>query len=150
MPIRKQSYALRAIDFERFPVWEFALDEEGREGQDEATVRPYRRRGRLDPRSGMFVVRATFQFADGSSGTGYLTPPVQGNRSLGTLQPIVLTPRGQVGFWCGAMRPKRADLDRLYRRLRRRASEVFPCRFRSDVPLRGGAVEGTLAGFLYL
>ena len=40
MKIRKQVYQLTLDDLERTPVWEFALDEEVEEGQDEATVRP--------------------------------------------------------------------------------------------------------------
>ena len=40
MKIRKQVYELTVDDFTEFPVWEFALDEEGEENQDEATVRP--------------------------------------------------------------------------------------------------------------
>ncbi len=47
--IRKQVYELTVDDLDRHPVWEFALDEEGEEGQDEATVRPYEPQGVLDP-----------------------------------------------------------------------------------------------------
>ena len=54
--IRKQVYELTTEDLERHPVWEFALDEEGEEGQDEATVRPYELQGTLDPAEGMFVI----------------------------------------------------------------------------------------------
>ena len=45
--VRKQIYKLEHSDLDRFPAWEFALDEEGRAGQDEATVRPVEiRRGK--------------------------------------------------------------------------------------------------------
>ena len=57
MPVRKQVYELTMQDLERFAVWEFALDEEGNEGQDEATVRPWELAAPLDPAQGMFVVR---------------------------------------------------------------------------------------------
>src|SRR2546426_6168227 len=99
--IRKQVYLLTLADLEKYPVWEFALDEEGEEGQDEATVRPYEVSQALDPSHGMFVVRASFTFADGSKMDGYLTPPVQGNDTPGTLQPVIVTTAGQVGLWCG-------------------------------------------------
>jgi hypothetical protein len=56
MLIRKQVYDLRLEDFERHPVWEFALDEEGEEGQDEATVRPYSVAGPADSAEGTLVV----------------------------------------------------------------------------------------------
>ena len=40
--IRKQCCDLTAQDFERFPIWEFALDEEGRPGQDKLRCVPHR------------------------------------------------------------------------------------------------------------
>src|ERR1700735_3746644 len=63
--IRRQVYELTLADLERFPVWEFALDEEGEEGQDEATVRPYAASGALDAAAGMFIVRAKLTLSDG-------------------------------------------------------------------------------------
>src|SRR5262252_1978828 len=45
--VRKQVFDLTVEDLDRYPVWEFALDEEGDEGQDEATVRPYEPHGPL-------------------------------------------------------------------------------------------------------
>lgn len=91
MRIRKQVYHLTLEDFRKYPVWEFALDEENKEGQDEATVRPHQVTGPLDPSSGMFVVSARFSLADGSTGRGYLTPPVQGDSSIGTIQLHIIT-----------------------------------------------------------
>ena len=145
--IRKQVYELSVTDFERHPVWEFALDEEGEEGQDEATVRPFDSNEALDPGAGMFVVRAEFTLADGTILPGYLTPGVQGDRSMGTIQPIVLTPQGQVFFWYGVI-PLAADrLRQCYAKIGRQSGAVFPCRFKSTVELAGGPVAGTLGGF---
>ena len=56
--IRKAVSELSTRDLEAHPVWEFALDEEGQEGKDETTVRPYLLPDELDPSAGMFVVRA--------------------------------------------------------------------------------------------
>ena len=149
--IRKQVYGLSMSDFERSSVWEFALDEEGEEGQDEATVRPYRLNGALDPSEGMFVVRARFVLADGTLMQGYLTPPVQGESSLGTLQPIILTPHGQVSFWCGIIAPEPGDITASYAHLGKSSpSQVFPLRFEADVPLVGGALRGEVPGFIVL
>jgi hypothetical protein len=150
MKIRKQVYELNPDDLSKFPVWEFALDEEGEEGQDEATVRPYEVSGALDPSDGMFVVRASFTLADGSKLEGYLTPPVQGDDTIGTLQPIIVTARGQVGFWCGIRSPSPDELAQSYRSLGRDASRVFPVCFESQVELVGGPVRGSLAGFMVL
>ena len=149
--IRKQVYDLTPEDLGRHAVWELALDEEGEEGQDEATVRPYPLEGPLDPSSGMFIVRARLQLADGTQLRGYLTPPVQGASDLGTLQPVIVVDGGQVGFWCGMLPPEPAYLATSYARLgKATASAVFPARFESDVDLVGGPVSGELPGFLVL
>ena len=64
MKIRKQVHDLSVDDVRKFPVCEFALDEEGEEGQDEATVRPFEFSGALDPSDGPFIVRGVFTLAD--------------------------------------------------------------------------------------
>jgi hypothetical protein len=149
--VRKQVYDLTVADLEQHGVWEFALDEEGEEGQDEATVRPYKVHGPLDPAEGMFIVRARLSLADGTRLTGYLTPPVQGDSSLGTLQPAVVVAAGQVSFWCGMLEPEPAHIAASYARLgKSAASQVFPLRFASDVALIGGPITGELPGFMVL
>jgi hypothetical protein len=98
MKIRKQVYKLTVDDLREHPVWEFALDEEGEKGQDEATVRPFVSSGSVDPRAGMFVVRARFTLADGTPHVGYLTPG-DDPHDLGTIQPQIITEQGQVAGW---------------------------------------------------
>lgn len=146
--MRKQVYELTQQDFDQYPVWEFALDEETEEGQDEATVRPFQNKPPLNPSDGMFVVAASFALADGTKMNGYLTPGVQGDTSLGTIQPIILADSGQVMFWQGIRAPSSADLAESYAALGKTVDQVFPLKFASDVPLVGGRVEGTLDGFL--
>jgi hypothetical protein len=149
--LRKSVVDLTIGDFERFPVWEFALDEEGEEGQDETTVRPLPLSSDLDPSAGMFVVRARFRLADATEMAGHLTPPVQGDRSLGTLQPVIITAEGQVLFWWGSIEPPRSDIAASYRRLGKTLPrQVFPLEFSSDVPLIDGPLHGQLPGFLVL
>lgn len=149
--VRKSVSELSTGDLETHPVWEFALDEEGEEGQDETTVRPHVLAGELDPSAGMFVVRARFHLADGSEASGYLTPPVQGDDGLGTLQPVIVTGSGQVPFWWGTILPPQEEIARSYQRLGRTSpAHVFPIRFSSDVPIVGGAVSGDVPGFIHL
>jgi hypothetical protein len=149
--MRKSVSDLSASDLAVHPVWEFALDEEGEDGQDETTVRPLEPCDELDPSTGMFVVRATFRLADGTEHRGYLTPPVQGDDSLGTLQPVVVTDQGQVLFWWGAIMPPTTAIAQSYERLGKTTpSDVFPIHFSSDFPIVGGAVQGELPGFLLL
>ncbi len=150
MKIRKQVYELTQEDLAQFPVWEFALDEESEEGQDEATVRPYKTHGNLDPSEGMFVVRAWFTLPDGATIPGYLTPPTGSDAGLGTIQPVMVTPQGQVPFWCGIMTPRHHRLARFYQSLGRDAASVFPLRFESDVDLSSGQVCGSVPGFMIL
>ena len=145
--IRKECYELTPSDLSAWPVWEFALDEEGEPGQDEATVRPYSFSGSLDPADGMFIVAATFWLADGTIEHGFLTPAPVGGDNLGTIQPQILTERGQVGFWLGCCPP---DTKRAYEILGREAAFIFPVRFESAVPLAGPKVTGILLGFYCL
>jgi len=149
MKVRKQVYELTAADLEKHPIWEFALDEEGEDGQDEATVRPWEGREALDPSDGMFVVRSTFTAAGGKQFVGYLTPPVSGEISVGIIQPIIVAEHGQVMFWCGALPPTAEALRDAYAKLQLEPAAVFPCRYASAVTLLGGAVSGSLNGFMH-
>lgn len=151
--VRKQVYELTLGDLSTFPIWEFRLDaegEEGQEGRDESTVRPYSALGPLDPADGMFVVRAVFTLADGTRMRGYFTPPSRDDASMGTLQPIIVTDRGQVRFWCGTATPGPKRLAHSYELLGKNAKQVFPVQFESDVDLLGGPVKDSVSGFLVL
>jgi hypothetical protein len=150
MKIRKQVYELTNRDLLEQPVWEFAIDEEGEAGQDEATVRPVAREELSDPTDAMFVVRANFTLADGTTYLGYLTPATEEDTSIGTIQPIIVTDAGQVGFWFGVMAPSTASIREAYDKLGRKADQVFPISFVSDVEVAGGPVSGSLNGFMYL
>jgi hypothetical protein len=146
MKIRKQVYELTVDDLTQFPVWEFALDEEGEEGQDEATVRPSQAPLPLDASEAMYVVRAKFSLVDGTRHVGYLTPGHAAD-DLGSTQPLIITSRGQVIFWMGAAR---GETTPLYQKLGKTAAQTFPIAFKSDVPLVGGVIFGSIPGFLHL
>ncbi len=149
MRIRKQVYKLALEDFARCPIWEFALDEEGEEGQDEATVKPRADLSALnDCAEGGFVVAAQFSLNDGSQFTGYLY--AGDDQDLGAAQPVIITDRGQIGFWHGIVRPKPDRLQEAYGLLARGPDCVFPARFRSLIAVNGKPMEGIIPGFLYL
>lgn len=148
--VKKQVYELTLHDLGTFPVWEFRLDEESEAGQDESTVRPYTAPSPLDPADRMFIVRAVFTLTDGSRMQGYCTPPHRGDSSLGILQPIIVTDRGQVRFWCGTAAPSSKRLADSYALLGKDAKHVFPAQFESEVELVGGPVKGSVPGFLVL
>ena len=146
MIIRKQVYELSEDDLMEFPVWEFALDEEDEEGQDEATVRPSSAPLPLNTSEARFIVRAKFALADGTQHMGYLTPGHAAD-DLGSVQPLIITPKGHVIFWMGAIR---GDTAPLYQKLGKTSAQTFPVLFKSDVPLVGGVVFGSIPGFLHL
>jgi hypothetical protein len=146
----KQVYELTLDDLSQFPVWEFKLDPGGESGQNESTVQPHAVTGPLDPAERMFVVRAAFTLADGSRLTGYLTPPVRGQEGLGSLQPIIVTARGQVRLWCGTAVPDAKRLAQNYEFLGKDSQRVFPVRFESEVELVGGPAHGSVPGFVVL
>ena len=148
--IRKQIYELTLDDLSTFPIWEFRLDSEGEEGRDESTVRPYTCSGPLDVVDRMFVVRAVFRTADGSMMRGYITASGRDDATISTLQPIIVTDRGQVRFWCGTAAPGAKRLAHSYDLLGKEARKVFPVQFASDVELEGGLVTGSVPGFLVL
>ena len=150
MTTRKQIDQLTEADFDVSPVWEFASDEEGDPGQDECTVRPFRTDGPIDASSGMYVIRATFTLADGSTAVGYVTPPIEPDDDLGAVQPVVITRDGQVMFWWGILDPQRDWIDSAFAKLERDSANVFPIRFLSDIDSTHGPVSGTIPGFMQL
>ena len=147
MKIRKQVYKLSLSDFKEFPVWEFALDEEGEEGQDEATVKPFEFRDSLDPSTGMFVVEAEFILADGTMMQGYLSPAPQ--NELGYIQPIIITEKRQISFWSGIRQPSQEVISSQYTLLGKSPEQVFPLTFKSKVDIIGGPVQGIINGFSF-
>ena len=96
----------------------------------------------------MFIVRAEFVSADGTSFDGYLTP--QHEERVGGAQPTIVTANGQVAFWLGAFPPRRGRLDRAYATVGKTAGELFPIRYRALIDHGGVALEGELHGFMHL
>ena len=150
MKLRKQVYDLLPRNLEEFPVWEYALDEEGEKNQDEATVRPCTAEDLASETARSFIVRARFTLADGTHAEGYITTPPPDDLTLGAIQPVVVTARGQVVFWCGSIAPSAEQLARNYSLLARASSHIFPLTFESAVPLQRGSVRGVIPGFLVL
>jgi hypothetical protein len=148
--IRKSVVALTLADLRAHPVWEFALDEEGEEGQDETTVRPYPHAGEVDPSEGLFVVAADFRFANGASAAGYVyVTALEERDDMSSVQPVVVTADGQVGFWFGMIEPAPEHIAASYQRLGKSgAAKVFPLAFTSVPPLANGPVKGQVPGFM--
>ena len=145
--VRKQVGELQLSDLHGCPVWEFALDEEGLDGQDEETVRPQPDIARVDPRAGVFVVRAEFVAADGTAFEGFISPDER--RHVAYVQPTIVADGRHIRFWFGIVAPAPAVLEASYRVLGKTPPELFPVRYHSLVDTTDGDVAGTLDGFLH-
>jgi hypothetical protein len=148
MKIRKPVNELTLDDIRKFSVWEYALDEETENGQDETTVRPCEISDALDPSD--VIIRARFVLADGTQMFGTLQTPFLGDDRLGRLQPVIITNRGHVLFWHGIFAPKAAEVALSYEMLGKDAARVFPIQFISDVELGGAPIRGSIPGFMFL
>lgn len=148
--MRKQVYDLTLSDLKLSPIWEFASDEEGVEGQDEATVRPVNLNNLEDALAGICIAKARFELADGSTMHGYLTPRIPGSADLGSVQPAIVTEDGQVSFWCGGVEPTQEYLESSYALLGKKPDEIFPLSYVLDTDLINYEVAGTVPGFLVL
>jgi hypothetical protein len=145
--IRKQSYDLRPDDLAHFPIWEYALDEEGEDGQDEATVKPRPDLSVADPAEGMLIARAEFIARDGTRYEGYVSPSDE--EAFGFGQPTIVTDEGQVNFWYGAFPPKPGALEADYKLLGKTAEQLFPVRYRALVEYEGARLEGEIPAFMH-
>jgi hypothetical protein len=140
---RKPVSKLKITDFRDFPVWEYAIDEEGKPGQDETWVRPVNHQL---VRKGVYsqIVAASFTTASGRSLRGFMIV----NTAEGKIEILPGVILGRVGYqpmptmsrkfaarrhfdWAIQMR------NQLVRRLGEAESKVFPIRYSLLVPFRG-------------
>jgi len=152
MKIRKQVYDLTLEDFKQYSLWEFALDEEGVEGQDEATVRPFVSQIPNDLPAAMFVTTATFTLSDGAEARGFLYPPFGRDEEtdLGIIQPNIITDQGQIPFWHGIREPNSTEISDFLKMMGKPSTDVFPLKYACDIKIDSIIIEGTLEGFYYL
>jgi hypothetical protein len=146
--VRKQVYELLSQDFIDHPIWEFCSDEEGAEGQDEATVRPTEKTELSEGLAGAFVVAADVAFADESIGVGYLYACDEND--IACLQPNLFAGQSQVNLYLGWLRfvpdaPNRVAEN--YKKIGKDKEGVFPLSFRSRVNVMGAPLRVVLEGF---
>jgi hypothetical protein len=153
--IRIQDFNLSLQDIMLYPAWEYALDEESLDGQDERTVRPYLARPPLNPDDAYLIVRASFVLADGTHFKGMLKPYRLGApRILSTILPYDLLPTlvtedGKVEFCYGANKPNYDVIEDNYQKLRKKPSEVFPVKVNSDIDVMNSVTQCELNGFMF-
>jgi hypothetical protein len=155
MKIRIQDYDLTFDDIMRYPAWEYALNEESVEGQDERTVRPYLAPPPLNPNDSYFIVRASFFLADGTKMKGLIKPKQLGQKeNISTvipydLGPIIISKEWKMDFRYGTIKPDPDDIAENYRIIGKRPNEIFPIQFRSDIEVSNSIIEGVIEGFMY-
>jgi AraC-like DNA-binding protein len=156
MQIRKQENTLSLFDLMQFPAWEYALDEEVVQGQNEKTIRPYLIHPPLNRENAYFLVRASFTLANGVSLIGLLKPLKPGEDKLMKhllpydLNPVIVTDQGHVTFCYGVFKPDEVTISENYKRLGYELENVFPIKFKADVEVWNSVDEGVLEGFLYI
>lgn len=153
---RKQLDELTERDVETCSFWEFALDEEEREGQDETTVRP-------NPDwcvgAGLCAVHAEFRFADGTVKQGFILH--EGAMNTGDergqeipdpvhnrYEPTIVIDSEHIPFSYGLSPPSSEDLRVIYAVLGKTRDQVFPLSYSADIP-HGQPVSGEILGFSY-
>ena len=140
MPTLVQFSDLAPQHFDANPVWaschSFDYDEPWYDQTDEETFRPWEGALPVDPASGMFLVRATLQLADGTSFPGFATPApsaADGAPPLGQIQPQLFLPSGQFfGFWLGMFGNAADAASAFYDAVHKSAASVFPIQVRVD------------------
>jgi hypothetical protein len=149
-PELKQFGDLTAADFERYPVWIACHTDDFAEPwfneTDEETFRPWIGPLPVGPSDGILLVRASFEFHDGSRHDGFLTPASK-EGDLGTLQPHLFVSGESFGFWGGmaGVRPDRRMA--FYEALGKGPEAVFPIRFSTDPDLATGVAAAQVNGF---
>jgi hypothetical protein len=147
--IRKQVYDLTVQDLNEHPLWEFCSDEEGEEGQDEATVKPSEDREVTGYSDGAYILACDVTMADGTTASGYTYSGEPGD--FGCLQPNVITVSGQVNFWLGWLRFVKDPQQRVQKalaQLNKDSASVFPVRFQTRPHINGAGMEIAVNSFM--
>lgn len=151
----KQAYELNLADLQKYPIWEYVLEDIGLPGQDERTVRPHLSFP-PDPSEAMLIVRSTFNLANGRKMGGFIKPiqirrhPRWGEPLIPVDHfPVIVTDRGQVVFHYGTRKPGDEEIAHDYILLGYTSHEVFPIIYGSDIEIKDCILEGIIKGFMY-
>ena len=147
--IRIQFADFNMTHFDISPIWEFATDEEGEEGQDETTLRPRIDLSFPDPSEGLLIVECEFETNSGSKFSGLCSPSF--DDSFSSIQPYILVDNQFVIFWFGVSRPDKETKERLYNILGERPESLFPVEFKSKLAKADGSkISGQINGFMWM
>lgn len=140
---RKPVGELSPDDFKVFPIWEFAIDEEGVRGRDETWVRPVDNQ-QVPANAYSQLVAAIFTTAKGRKLDGFMTVTTAENQveitpgsivRRGVYQCLPSMPKAQaVAENCRQALTDRTDLAKM---LERAETDVFPLHYELRVKVRG-------------
>jgi len=147
--IRVQAIDFTSDHFDISPVWEFAIDEEGNEGQDETTLKPRLDIMQADPSEGMLIVECEFETNSGKLFRGFCTPAF--DDSIGDIQPTILVETKMISFWHGINKPDESQKRNDYHILGETPETLFPIKFQSKLAKPdGNKITGRLNGFMWM
>ncbi len=141
---RKPVVELSVEDLKVFPIWEYALDEEGIEGRDETWVRPVPKK-KIPKNAYSLLVAADFQTAAGEQYQGFVEVATAGGKV--DIRPGVIVSKGYFVLpavprevavrenwpWVTQLREK------LLVGLKSEEKQVFPIKYRLQVAVSGEA-----------
>jgi hypothetical protein len=134
----KRLVDLTMEDLAAHPVWRY----EGGQGA-EALGAPVDRRALSQSDDEIFLAATSYELFDATEHGGFCFPA--DGTDIDYLQPVILTPAGQVAFWFeGPAAPE--TLDRQWKALGRTPERIFPVSFRCLVPVDGRTVGGRIEG----
>jgi hypothetical protein len=147
--MRKQVHELQAADFEAHACWEYATDEEGRDDQDECTVRPFPLE-QLAGATHQVFVQAAFFFPNGRIRLGVVT--LNAGADPSGHQPALFAPDGLMTFYEGAAQPEQFMVRRFVESLEKISPTPLPVNYVSALSESDGQplAAGTLDGLYWL
>jgi hypothetical protein len=150
MKIRKNEQDLKESDIEKYPVWEFAYDE----NDEKIMFKPSNDKPPYDIAFKRYLVGAEYTLANGTKKEGYIKPINTTNTQYSHVSPIdlsaaIFTEYGQILFWFGIFKPDRIKLDLYYSWLGLSPSEIFPIQVKSTVKIFNGIGDDLIDGFRY-
>ena len=145
--IRVQFEDFKISYFDITQIWEFAIDEEGDDDQDETTLKPRTDLTVADPSQGLFMIQCKFATPTGKTFHGICHPTFE--NSISSIQPYIFTDKGLVMFWCGAIKPTQNRKDSYYNLLNESSDSLFPLKFESTTPTVGANMSGLIEGFMW-
>ncbi|WP_207432172.1 hypothetical protein [Sabulibacter ruber] len=135
--------------FEISPIWEFAIDEEGEDGQDETTLKPRLDLKYPDPSEGLLIIEGEFMSKSGRKYSGLCSPSF--DNSLSSIQPYIFAGNQMANFWMGISQPDDQTKEETYKMLNETSESLFPIILESILPNADGSkLQAQIDGFMWI